>query len=42
MIIDMIMIPTVGVESSHGHDIAADIDGGTPLPEGEQNRKQFY
>ena len=28
------MISTVGVESPHGHDIAADIDGGTPLPGG--------
>ena len=26
------MISTVGVESSHGHDVAADVDGGTSLP----------
>ena len=28
----MMMISTVGVESSHGHDVAADVDGGTSLP----------
>ena len=28
----MMMISTVGVESSHGHDVAANVDGGTSLP----------
>ena len=28
----MMMISTMGVESSHGHDVAADVDGGTSLP----------
>ena len=26
------MFSTVGVESSHGHDVAANVDGGAPLP----------
>ena len=30
--VDMIMISTVGVESSHRHKVAAHVDGGTPLP----------
>ena len=30
--LDTVMIFTVGVESPHGHDVAANVDGGAPLP----------
>ena len=32
MMMMMMMVMTAGIEASHGHDVAADIDGGTSLP----------
>ena len=32
MMMVMMMVMTAGIEASHGHDVAADIDGGTSLP----------
>ena len=32
MMMVMMMVVTAGIEASHGHDVAADIDGGTSLP----------
>ena len=31
----MVVTSTLGVEASHGHDVAANVDGGAPLPGGQ-------